>query len=39
MGSKFGHGSPFRRAVESGLIGLKRTAQIGMRGTQNSDEG
>jgi guanidinopropionase len=39
MGSKFSHGAPFRRAVESGLIDPKRTIQIGIRGAQNSDEG
>jgi guanidinopropionase len=39
VGSKFTHGSPFRRAVEAGLIDPKRTIQIGIRGAQNSDEG
>lgn len=38
-GSKFSHGSPFRRAVEAGLLDPKRTIQIGIRGAQNSDEG
>jgi len=38
-GSKFTHGSPFRRAVEAGLIDPRRTIQIGIRGAQNSDEG
>lgn len=38
-GSKFTHGSPFRRAVEAGLLDPKRTIQIGIRGAQNSDEG
>jgi guanidinopropionase len=33
------HGSPFRRAVEEGLLDPKRTIQIGIRGAQNSDEG
>ena len=39
LGSKFMHGSPFRRAVEEGLLDPKRTIQIGIRGAQNSDEG
>ncbi|ARU04380.1 agmatinase [Comamonas serinivorans] len=38
-GSKFTHGSPFRRAVEAGLLDPTRTIQIGIRGAQNSDEG
>lgn len=38
-GSKFTHGSPFRRAVEAGLLDPQRTIQIGIRGAQNSDEG
>jgi agmatinase len=39
LGSKFNHGSPFRRAVEAGLLDPKRTIQIGIRGAQNTDEG
>ncbi|OZI20691.1 agmatinase [Bordetella genomosp. 9] len=39
IGSKFSHGSPFRRAVEAGMLDPKRTVQIGIRGAQNSDEG
>ncbi|RLB10764.1 MAG: agmatinase [Deltaproteobacteria bacterium] len=39
MGSKFTHGTPFRRAVEEGLLDPKRTVQIGIRGAQNSEEG
>ncbi|ANN68847.1 agmatinase [Bordetella bronchialis] len=39
IGSKFSHGSPFRRAVEAGLLDPRRTVQIGIRGAQNSDEG
>ena len=39
FGSKFAHGSPFRRAVEEGLLDPKRTVQIGIRGPQNSTEG
>ncbi|KAF1021151.1 MAG: Guanidinopropionase [Paracidovorax wautersii] len=38
-GSKFSHGSPFRRAVEDGLIDPKRSVQIGIRGAQNTEEG
>jgi guanidinopropionase len=38
-GSKYMHGTPFRRAVEEGLLDPKRTIQIGIRGAQNSDEG
>ncbi|MEL6621285.1 MAG: agmatinase [Pseudomonadota bacterium] len=38
-GSKFMHGTPFRRAVEAGAIDPKRTIQIGIRGAQNSSEG
>ncbi len=39
LGSKFMHGSPFRRACEDGLIDPKRTIQIGIRGAQNTPEG
>ncbi|MHA2307088.1 MAG: agmatinase [Candidatus Hodarchaeales archaeon] len=39
MGYKFTHGTPFRRAVEEGLLDPKRTIQIGIRGAQNSEEG
>jgi len=39
VGSKFSHGSPFRRAVEAGLLDPRRTIQIGIRGAQNTDEG
>ena len=39
LGSKFMHGSPFRRACEDGLIDPKRTIQIGIRGAQNTSEG
>jgi guanidinopropionase len=38
-GSKYTHGSPFRLAVEDGLLDPKRTVQIGIRGGQNSLEG
>jgi len=39
LGSKYMHGTPFRRAIEEGLLDPKRTIQIGIRGAQNSDEG
>jgi len=39
LGSKFTHGTPFRRAVEEGLLNPRRTVQIGIRGAQNSTEG
>lgn len=38
-GSKFMHATPFRRAVEEGLIDPTRSIQIGIRGAQNSPEG
>lgn len=33
FGSKVAHGTPFRRAVEEGLLDCNRVAQIGVRGT------
>lgn len=36
-GSKYAHGTPFRRAVEEGLLDPKRTVQIGIRSTLYSD--
>jgi guanidinopropionase len=39
MGTKFNHGTPFRRAVEEDLLDPGRTVQIGIRGAQNSSEG
>ncbi len=39
QGSKFMHGTPFRRAHEDGLLDAGRTIQIGIRGAQNSTEG
>ena len=39
QGSKFNHGSPFRLAVEEGLLDPKRAVQIGIRGPQNGAEG
>jgi len=38
LGTKINHGTPFRRAVEEGLIDPKRMIQIGLRGTRYSDE-
>ncbi|MGQ0676999.1 MAG: agmatinase [Rhodospirillales bacterium] len=32
-GHKFTHGTPFRRAIEEGLLDPKRTIQIGIRGS------
>jgi guanidinopropionase len=39
LGCRYTHGTPFRRAVEEGLIDPMRTVQIGIRGAQNSEEG
>jgi guanidinobutyrase len=33
FGEKIAHGTPFRRAVEEGLLDCKRCVQIGLRGT------
>lgn len=33
FGEKIAHGTPFRRAVEEGLLATDRVVQIGMRGT------
>ena len=38
MSSKYSHGTPFRRAVEEGILDPKRTIQIGIRGAANSSE-
>jgi guanidinopropionase len=35
--SKFTHGTPFRRAIEEGLLDPRRTVQIGIRGALYSD--
>ncbi len=35
LGSRFHHGTPFRRAVEEGLLDPKRVIQIGIRGGLN----
>jgi guanidinopropionase len=39
LGYRYTHGTPFRRAVEEGLIDPTRTLQIGIRGAQDSEEG
>ncbi|MBT5416132.1 MAG: agmatinase [Rhodospirillaceae bacterium] len=39
LGSRYHHGSQFRRAVEDGLIDPNRMVQIGLRGAQNTREG
>ncbi len=39
LGERYTHGTPFRRAVEEGLLDPERTIQIGIRGAQNSTEG
>ncbi len=36
-GSKYTHGTPFRRAIEEGLLDPRRTVQIGIRGALYSD--
>ena len=38
MNSKYSHGTPFRRAVEEGILDPKRTIQMGIRGAANSEE-
>jgi guanidinopropionase len=37
-GCKFTHGTPFRRAIEEGLVDPKRMIQIGIRGTRGGDD-
>ncbi|MEM8838941.1 MAG: agmatinase [Pseudomonadota bacterium] len=37
-GSLYTHGTPFRRAIEEGLLDPKRVVQIGIRGTMYDDE-
>ncbi|SEQ16129.1 agmatinase [Thalassovita taeanensis] len=37
-GTMYTHGTPFRRAVEEGLLDPKRVVQIGIRGTQYDRE-
>ena len=38
LGSRYHHGSQFRRAIEDGLLDPKRTVQIGLRGTMYDTE-
>ncbi|MEH6577913.1 MAG: agmatinase [Amphritea sp.] len=38
FGERYAHGTPFRRAVEEGLLDCSRVAQIGLRGTGYSAE-
>ena len=38
FGEAIAHGTPFRRAVEEGLLDTKRVAQIGLRGTGYADD-
>ena len=38
MNSKYSHGTPFRRAIEEGLLDPGRTIQIGIRGAANTEE-
>ncbi|MEP3843874.1 MAG: agmatinase [Paracoccaceae bacterium] len=37
-GNKYTHGTPFRRAIEEGLIDPKRMVQVGIRGTAYNTE-
>jgi guanidinopropionase len=39
LGSKYNHGTPFRRAVEENLLDPHRTVQVGIRGPQNGTDG
>jgi guanidinopropionase len=38
FGSKYSHGTPFRRAIEEGLIDPTRMLQVGLRGQVYGDE-
>ena len=38
LGEKIAHGTPFRRAVEEGLLDCKRVIQIGLRGSGYSSK-
>src|SRR5258708_28184258 len=37
-GLKYTHGTPFRRAIEEGLLDPKRVVQIGIRGSTYSED-
>lgn len=39
LGETIGHGTPFRRCVEEGLLDCKRVVQIGLRGTGYAPDG
>jgi agmatinase len=38
LGVQYGHGTPFRRAIEEELLDPKRTIQIGLRGSMEGPE-
>lgn len=38
LGEKIGHGTPFRRCVDEGLLDCKRVVQIGLRGSGYSPD-
>ena len=38
FGEQISNATPFRRAVEEGLLDCKRVVQIGLRGTGNSPD-
>lgn len=38
LGEEIGHGTPFRRCVDEGLLDCKRVAQIGLRGSGYSPD-
>ena len=38
LGHRINHATPFRRAVEEGLIDPKRTVQVGLRGTRYGED-
>uniref|UniRef100_A0A4W4DXK3 Agmatinase, mitochondrial n=1 Tax=Electrophorus electricus TaxID=8005 RepID=A0A4W4DXK3_ELEEL len=38
LGEKIGHGTPFRRCVEEGLLDCSRVVQIGLRGSSYSPD-
>jgi agmatinase len=38
FGQKYNHGTPFRRAVEEGLLDVSRSIQVGMRGALYAPE-
>ena len=38
MGEKVAHGTPFRRAIEEGLVDPRHMVQVGLRGTMYEDD-